>query len=42
MVLGVLSPDLPLDEVLAQAVRRPVGYTGEDPVEFSRLLRAER
>jgi hypothetical protein len=40
--LGVLSPDQPLDEVLAQAVRRPVGYTGDDPIEFSRLLRAER
>lgn len=40
--LGVLSPDQPLSEVLAQAIRRPVGYTGDDPVEFSRLLRAER
>jgi hypothetical protein len=40
--LGVLSPDQPLDEVLAAAVRRPVGPAGENPAEFSRLLREER
>ncbi len=38
--MGVLSPGQPLDQVLAAAVRKPVGYAGPDGAEFSRLLRA--
>jgi hypothetical protein len=37
--LGVVSPGQPLDEVLARAVRKPVGPAGEDGAEFSRRLR---
>lgn len=37
--LGVLSPGQPLDQVLARAVRKPVGPSGTDGVAFSRRLR---
>lgn len=38
--LGVLAPDMPLDEVLARARRVPLGPAGDDSVAFSARLRA--
>jgi hypothetical protein len=38
--LGLLSPDMPLDQVLAKARLAPQGPAGDDGVAFSRRMRA--